>query len=1060
LHYLVTFQVVTDKFGSFEFEPRSPPMKKLPFLFVVFNLLINSLIAQQGVPRIVINSMGHSAKIQNLTFTPDGERMISVSEDKTVRVWNARTGEMLKKFESEIGDGSTGMLYASALSPDGNLLAIAGYTITKDNQVYIAIIDMKKGVQVATALGHTNVINGLAFTGNGKYLVSGSDDNSIKVWTVDTSSPNYKVALSISTGFPVKFLSMNPVTMDVAVACEGKTEILIYSLGMLEKGAAKFNPRFWNRHRGEINKIAYSADGMYLASSSQSNEFKLWKSDGSVVKEWTSEAPINALAFSNDSKILVGLDVAGRGVSYGVPGGTKFTDFNGHNNTVFSAAFSPLDDGSYVVASAGGNNNEIYFWNPINGKTIRKIKGKGSAIRDMAFGPGLELFVQQNTNGKEGEYERSFDFNLMKLDASSPKFSSPILNFNKGISQSSETTLDLPKGKKIENDPTEDNRILDYQAMADGSIVIASDFSLKLYDKSGFFQKEFVGHTGGVRAIAISADGRYLASGGEDQTIILWKLSETGAAPSLRQAFPDADWANFFSSLSIDSLTKEPSKKAWKEVIDHLKETGDKTYRGIEEVYKNLGETVLPFATLFLAEDNEWVCWARSGYFNCTSQGGQYFGWHVNRGIDKLADFYTAEQYFEILYKPEQMQKSISQGRRVEDILVEEGERIFDLSKLHRPSAGFFTSEALHDKGLIDYQNGTLVTTQKTLPLEVEIFDGGSGVKEINIYQNDKLLISDRDVKTKGEGDKIVKTYSIDLLNETNEFKVVVINYQKIESRPEILKMDYVGKVIATSTLHMLVVGINKYKNSSYDLNYAQPDAKSFTEKLITQGQGIYKSVNKVELYDENATKAKIIEGFKSIAAKAQPQDVFVFFYAGHGSLDEESKNKEGAPSFYFVLTDVTKLYGDTQQLASKGLSDLELKDHLTKIRSTKQIVLMDACHSGAALTGLKTRAIGGEEKAMVQLARSSGVVMIASSGSKQFATEFDILKHGVFTYALLEGLDGKAGNGDEKITVNELKNYMDERVPELTKQYGGEAQYPNGWSTGSDFPILVVKKD
>ncbi len=1033
-------------------------MKKHTFLLVVFNLLVLHAFSQTGIPRIVINSMGHSAKVQNLNFTPDGEKIISISEDKTVRVWSASTGEMLKKFESQIGDGSNGMLYASALSPDGNLLAFAGYTLTADNQVYIAIVDINKGVQVATALGHTNVVNSLAFTGNGKYLVSGSDDGTLKVWGVD-GSPNYKVALSISVGSPVKYLAMNPVTMDIAVVGEGKNEITVYSLALLEKGGAKFNPRFWNKHRGEVNKLAYSTDGSFLASSSQSKELILWRADGSVVKEWSSGAPINAMAFSFDSKILVALDVQGHGVSYGVPGGNKFTDFNGHDNAVLAAAFSPADNGSYVVASAGGNNNEIYLWNPINGKTIRKVKGKGSAIQDLAFGTGLELFVSQSMNAKANDFKRSFDFNLMKLNATAPKFVSPAQNFNQGFSLSSEYKLDLPKNKQIENSPDEDGRILDFQALLDGSVAVASDFSLKLYDKNGFFQKEFVGHTGGVRAITISPDGRYLASGGEDQTIILWKLSETGAAPSLRQTFPDANWANFFSSLPIDSLTKEPSKKAWKEVIDYLKANGDKTYKGIDEVYKNLAETVLPFATLFVTEDNEWVCWAHKGYFACTSSGSQYFGWHVNRGIDKLADFYTAEQYFEILYRPKQMEKSISQGRRVEEILKEEGERIFDLSKLHRPSAGFFSTEALHDKGLIDYQNGKLVTVQKSLTLDVEIFDGGSGVKEVNIYQNDKLINTDRDVKTKGEDDKVVKSYTLDLLNETNEFKVVVINYQKIESRPEILKIDYVGQVMATTSLHMLVVGINKYQNSAYNLNYAQPDAKSFTDKLVEQGR-IFKSINKIELYDENATKAKIVEGFKSIAAKAQPQDVFVFFYAGHGSLDEEHKDKEGESPFYFVPTDVTKLYGDAQQLMAKGISDDELKDYLTKIRSTKQIVLMDACHSGAALKGMKVRAVAGDEKAIVQLARSSGVVVIASSGSKQFATEFDILKHGVFTYALLEALEGKGDNGDNKITVNELKFYMEERVPELTKKYGGEAQYPTGFMRGNDFPISVTTKD
>jgi hypothetical protein len=182
------------------------------------------------------------------------------------------------------------------------------------------------------------------------------------------------------------------------------------------------------------------------------------------------------------------------------------------------------------------------------------------------------------------------------------------------------------------------------------------------------------------------------------------------------------------------------------------------------------------------------------------------------------------------------------------------------LTKLHRPSAGFFTTEVLHDNGQIDYQSGKLVTTQQTLKLDVEIFDGGSGIEEVNIYQNDKLILSDTTVETKGENDKVIKSYNLEMLNETNEFKVVVVNYQRIESRPEILKIDYVGKVILNSTLHVMVVGINKYQNSQYNLNYAQPDAKAFAEKISSQGQRIFKAINLVERYDENGTKAKIIE--------------------------------------------------------------------------------------------------------------------------------------------------------------------------------------------------------
>jgi WD40 repeat protein len=1019
----------------------------------------STLIAQTGIPRIVINSMGHSAKVNNLMFTPDGTQIISVSEDKTVRVWSTATGEMKSKFESQIGDGYEGAFYASDLSPDGKLLAISGYPVSTEKENYIVIIDITKGAQVATAVGGSpDVINALGFINDGKYLVGGGDDGKIKVWSVSSASTLSLVA-TIAVGAPVKYFAINPVTKDVAVAAEGKTEILLYSLGGVDKGAVKSTPRVLKRHRGEINKLAYSADGTYLASSSyETTEFFLWKADGTFVKDFPVSTDINAIAFSSDAKILVGLDVKGKGASYSIPQGSKFADFTGHDNTVFSAVISPSEQsGNYMVASAGGSNNEIYLWNPINGRTIKKIKGKGSVIGDLTFGNGFELYISRVLEGKP-DFKTSFDFLNFNVNRNPAKLPPPKV-VKSSITQTSPFDLDLGRGKLIQNDPTGDGRILTYKTLPDGNIVVGSDYSLRMYDKDGLLLKEFIGHSGGVRGISLTADGAYLASGGEDQTIILWKLSETGAARSLRQEFPEETWANFFSSLPVDSLTKEPTKKAWRDVIDFLKANGDKTYKGIEEVYKNLGEAVLPFATLFLTEDFEWVCWTPKGYFTCTSSGSQYFGWHVNRGINKLADFYAAEQYFEILYKPKQMQRSVAQGKRIEEILIAEGERLFDLSRLHTPSAGFIEVRNLINNNDVQYQEGKLSTSKTSLTLDVEVFDGGGGVREVNLYQNDKLILTDKEFKTR-QGDRVEKQYKVDLLNETNEFKVIVKNYQKMESKPFSLKIDYVGQVMATSSLHVMVVGINNYKNGAYNLNYAQPDASSFINQLSTNYEKIFKTVNKVEIYNEDATKENIIKGFNSVIAKARPEDVFVFFYAGHGSLDEDHKDSDGESPFYFVPTDVTKIYGDPEQLQKKGLSANELKSYLTQIRSTKQVVLMDACHSGGALKSLNVRAAGADEKAIFQLARSSGVVTIASAGSKQFATEFEVLKHGVFTFVLLEALTGKAdGNMDGKVTISEVKIYLEERVPELTKQYGGTAQYPTSYVTGNDFPLSILNK-
>lgn len=1017
-------------------------------------LIASNLSVKAQAPRIVVNPLGHSAKIHKVIFTPDGQKIISVSEDKTIRVWNTDTGEMIRKFESQIGEGPEGMFYAAALSPDGKLLAVGGYQVATERENYIIIIDLEKGLQVSTASGHTDVINSLSFSGSGNYLASGGADNVVKIWKIEYA-PILSVVTSIQIPSPVSCITFNNLTQDLAVA-HGSNDILIFGLASLDKGNTKITPRVFKRHKGVVDKVVYSPDGAYLASSSFENELIVWRPDGTVVKEFEDLVnPINAIAFSSDSKIIAGLDVLGKGTSWGMPAGNKFADFKGHDNTVFSAAFAPSLQGNYVVASAGGINNEIILWNPINGLTVRKIKGKGNAVTDLTFGPGMELSIaQERSKDKKPVYKTSFNFESLTIGHSQSVVSRE-KETTKGISQTGPNTLDLLKGKKIQTDESEDGRILDYRALADGSVIVASDFSLKMFDRNGYLNKEFIGHYGAVRSIAVTADGKYFASGGEDQSIILWKLSETGFAPSLRQAFEGDDWASYFSSLPVDSLTKEPTKKAWLDVIAFLKTSGDKTYKGIEEVFKTLGEQVIPFATLFVTDDQEWICWTPKGYFSCSSSGGQYFGWHVNKGINHLADFYSAEQYFEILYRPAELGNSFKQGKRVEDLLRESGERIFDLSKLHRPSVGFFdVTVTTRATDLLRYDKGKFFTQARTVPLTVDIYDGGGGVKEVNIYQNDKLIISDKDVKTSGEGQKRSKTYAVEMVNETNEFRVKVMNFQKIESRSDELMIEYTGEVIATSTLHILAVGINKYKNASYNLNYAQPDAFSFVEKINERSSGIFKGVNRVEIYDEDATKENITTGFKAMIARAKPEDVFMFYYAGHGTLDEEN-NEE----YYLVPTDITKLYGDPAQLHARGISATDIKNFLTQIKSQKQIILMDACHSGGAVKSFSTRGVATDEKAMVQLARSSGVVMIASSGTKQLATEFEALKHGVFTYALLEALDGKADNGDRKITVNELKFYMEDRVPELTKQYGGQAQYPTGYITGNDFPISVLNK-
>ena len=247
-----------------------------------------------------------------------------------------------------------------------------------------------------------------------------------------------------------------------------------------------------------------------------------------------------------------------------------------------------------------------------------------------------------------------------------------------------------------------------------------------------------------------------------------------------------------------------------------------------------------------------------------------------------------------------------------------------------------------------------------------------------------------------------------------------------------------------------MVVGIDAYKNPKYNLNYAVADASSFMQSIQNGVKNITSKVHVYEVKNDQAVRDNIISKFTQIASTANPQDIFIFYYAGHGVVAQD-----GSKEFYLVPHDVTQLYGDDGALKQKGVSAKELKQISSGIPAQKQLFILDACQSAGALNTVALRG-AAEEKAIAQLARSTGTHWLTASGSEQFATEFDELGHGVFTYALLEALSGKADSGDNRITVNEIKAYIESRVPEISEKYKGSPQYPSSFGFGQDFPVGI----
>lgn len=334
-------------------------------------------------------------------------------------------------------------------------------------------------------------------------------------------------------------------------------------------------------------------------------------------------------------------------------------------------------------------------------------------------------------------------------------------------------------------------------------------------------------------------------------------------------------------------------------------------------------------------------------------------------------------------------------------------------------------------------------------------------ITEIRLYQNGKLTGTTRNLIVEDDAiqKSVTRTFNVTLSAGDNVFSAVAVNSQRSESKQVFINAKYKPEHNGQpdqvkpngARLHLIVVGINTYKNAKYNLNYANADASSFKAAIETGAKEIFSAINTYYISDNAATKDGIQNALEKVKLNAQPDDLLVFYYAGHGVLDDKKE-------FYLVPYDVTQLYGNDQVLQQSAISSSMIQLYSKDIKAQKQLFILDACQSAGAFGNAVAMRGAAEEKAIAQLARSTGTHWLTASGSDQFASEFGQLGHGSFTYCLLEALKGKADNGDKKLTVKEIDAYLQSVVPEITKKYKGTAQYPASFGYGNDFPVIIIK--
>ncbi len=341
---------------------------------------------------------------------------------------------------------------------------------------------------------------------------------------------------------------------------------------------------------------------------------------------------------------------------------------------------------------------------------------------------------------------------------------------------------------------------------------------------------------------------------------------------------------------------------------------------------------------------------------------------------------------------------------------------------------------------------------QKVRAVKVKVTgedQGNSGVEEVRLYRNGKRINEKLATQTERKESQqgvveIVKQYDLPLSPGPNVLSAVAINRERLESPPSTLTITGEGE--AESKLWLITVGINQYKNPELNLNYAEKDAGS-VQAFFTSKQRRFPFLQSrvTHVANQEATKTHILNLIRTLRNVAQ-QDIAVIYLAGHGvSIDNE---------WYFVPHEIEHP-DKPKQLKRKGLSSVELKKEIEAIAANRVFLIIDACHSGGALTPIKD--FQGM-KAFRMMARSVGVHILAATDRDQFAVELARLKHGIFTFSLLKGLEGQADKkqGDGAVSVQELMHYVETTVPVLSRRYANYAQFPTAHSRGYDFDIAL----
>ncbi len=1010
----------------------------------------------------------HTSVIKKMVVSYDGKEIITSSSDNSVRVWDSSTMSEKRQILGEMSQ-SWGGVYSIAVSPDSNILATGGMFYDQRDLKRagaIRLYDYKIGKLLSLLKGHTDVINDLDFSPDGKMLVSVSADNSVNFWNAKTGalikSHQYKAKdwLRKEMDGSGGYLSVRFMTNEYVIAVGKHQTVHIYDVN---KGlvAEKYQA-------AAVDSIA--SGGGYVAIGCLDKWITIYDKQFGFVAEFESPLPINTLALSKDGKQLAVSMASSANDSvvkvYKIP---EFAEQNKlpFDNLVRAAAFLP----NGKVLAAGGSSFAIKAFSPVGKLELQSSKEVGGGVfaigirgDDIAFG---NTFDSGEIASNNSSLERVFNIQNFTLSSvqqnKMTSFSRMPKTWNGYSLETSENDRKLlvKLGSKvvasIVKSQNNGSAHTVYGFTQDGLIVSGGRFGyLHVFNINGELLARLVGHS--VDILSLAANDKWLVSGSGDQSFKVWSLN------GLSKIQPSVDTVWLQSEL--DSRKNSEDNKKWPiNTIDEM-QSAHLASGNFASVYRH--KQILPLVSVFVSKNNEWIVWTPEGYFTSSKNGAKYLGYHVNRGENKEASLVTMDRMYDIFYRTDIVRMKLAGDdvakyipMNIEDALANSTPEA-KITKISPSAAGkvkvyyqvrsmgggigeirlFHNGKLAYSDGYYSDSDGVLKKEEAKLTAQTSSSIKASNERALKKVKENKTIGTAIVSNIKGEFvESYFETWAV---SGQNEYMISAFNASNTAQSGFDAKEYTSTEKPKAPKLYIVSIGIDKFLESDANLKYAAKDASDFIGLFDKKSKTIFAKDNVVKkvISNEEATKQNIQASLREIAKNAEPQDVFVFFAASHGVLFDGQ--------YYLVTHSYNGILDPNTMISSNDVVNIS-----KEIASFKQLFVLDTCHAG----GLDAVMSGLYDSKMSVLAKKSGLHIYASAGSQQ--TAIDGYKgNGLFTHVLLDGLNSPAKVDKDKhgsVSVEEMGMFAKEETSALSASIG-HPQTPTILNFGKDYDLLKVK--